>query len=166
MNTFRNIVLMSLVPLFFISCSADPLADSESLASFFEQQGFDYSIDKEGDFRIPADSGSIPKDVWIRGQLNFAGDTAVREIFSVSLVVSEEEMATLGRVLLQDNMQTRIMGSWSVVPESGGSDSNTYIVIYTVKAGINADRDYILQAVYETASAAAALERVLSPVND
>ncbi|MBF9017667.1 MULTISPECIES: hypothetical protein [unclassified Oceanispirochaeta] len=150
--------------LFFVSCTAGPLKNSKSLEDFFHDENLNYIMDNEGDFRILADGVSILKDVWIRGQLNHSGSVAIREIFSVSLIISEEELDSLSRVLLLDNMQTRIMGSWSIMIEDNPDSINkNYLVLYTVKAGLDSDNKYILQAVREAAEAASTLEQVLSP---
>lgn len=158
---YRKLFYLFLI-LFFISCEATPLKDSKSLEKFLVDENLGYVIDKEGDFRILADGITLNKDIWIRAQLNHSASVAIREIFSVSILISENELNTLSRVLLLDNMQTRIMGSWSIMLEDNPkSDKKNYLVLYTVKAGLDSDEKYILQAIRETAEAASTLEKVL-----
>lgn len=148
--------------IFFISCGESPLMSSKSLEKFLVDENLNYIIDKEGDFKILADAAILNKDVWIRTQLNHSASVAVREIFSVSILISEDELNSLSRVLLLDNMQTRIMGSWSIMLEGNPkNDKKKYLVLYTVKAGLDSDEKYILQAIKETSEAAYTLEKVL-----
>ena len=134
------------------------MSDNGNIASFLEKQALDYEIDNEGDFHISGNSDFPVRDVWIRGHINHSGDVGIREIFSLSTRVSGEEIEKIAPVLLVDNTQTRVIGSWSLV-----KDKDIFLILYTVKAPVCAEEVYILQSMKEVSEAATVLERVLSP---
>ena len=161
-----NPVFLFLFVLFssslFLSCSQDLLGNNDRIASFLEEEALEYEIDHEGDFRIIG-NGTFPgRDVWIRGHINHSGDVGVREIFSLSARVNGYEIEKIAPVLLVDNTQTRVIGSWSLIRDD---ERDIFLIIYTVKAPVCARKDYILQSLKEVSEAASVLERVLSPEN-
>ncbi len=152
--------MLLLSPALFLSCSTEILVNSDRIASFLEEESLEYEIDNEGDFRIVGNDSFPGRDVWVRGHMNRSADVDVREIFSLSAKVNGSEIEKIAPVLLVDNTQTRVIGSWSLVKDD---ERDVYLILYTVKAPVCAEREYILQAIKEVAQAAAVLERVLSP---
>ncbi|MDA3956988.1 hypothetical protein [Oceanispirochaeta sp.] len=144
----------------FISCSTHSLVRVRSLEKFLKSHDLEYTVDSEGDFRILSAGEKQPRDVWIRGDINYSGSIGIREIFTFSSLLGPLELSRVSRVLLLDNLQTRVMGSWSLLKDH---ERDQYLILYTVKAPLNAKEDYILQAIKESSEAAMILERVLSP---
>jgi len=160
MKSVKTILLLIIFVLIVNSCSFRTLTRNRSLEKFLKSQHFEYSIDDEGDYQIFSDKKNLPGDVWIRGKINFSGTVGIREIFAFSPLLGESELNQVSRVLLLDNAQTRVMGSWSVLRDAG---SGKYLILYIVKAPLYANKDFILQAVKETSEAVVVLEKVLFP---
>ncbi|MDC7240679.1 MAG: hypothetical protein PQJ50_09995 [Spirochaetales bacterium] len=160
MKVLKSALICLAFTTLFASCSARPLKNNSRITRFLESEKWDYRIDNEGDFMIVSGQDSISREVWIRGHLNYSGEVAVREIFSASSFISESDLDSVSRVLLEDNMQTRIMGSWSIIRDEG---QNRFVAVYIIKAGLNADKSYIKQGVMEASEAVDTLERVLLP---
>ncbi len=121
--------------------------------------GLSYRIDRDGDYRIAQNETFPVREVWIRGHCNKAGLMGIREIFTLYTLNSQEELDRLAPILLVDNMQTRVMGSWSAVRDV---ERKQFLVLYIIKAPLNADRRYVMQAIKEASEAALILEKVLS----
>ncbi len=152
-------LLPALILLFLTSCGRNILKDTDHIENFLSRQGLSYTVDQDGDYRIDKNENLPVRDVWIRGRCNRAGLMGIREIFTVSSLDSQKELDRLAPILLVDNMQTRVMGSWSAVKEP---EQNQFLVLYIIKAPLNADRRYALQALKEASEAALILEKVLA----
>jgi hypothetical protein len=159
MRISTQFLTVFLIILSLSSCSSRSLEKNRALENFLKDS-FTYTIDHEGDYRIISDGESLMRDVWIRGHINYSGTVGIREIFTFSSLLSPVELNHVSRVLLMDNLQTRVMGSWSLLKDSS---SDQYLILYTVKAPLNAKEKYIYQAMREASEAAMIMERVLSP---
>ncbi len=160
MKSIKTVLFLVIFLLMINSCSFRTLHRNGSLERFLKRSNLEYSVDKEGDYRIFSNSENLPGDVWIRGRVNYSGSVGIREIFAFSPLLAESELGKISSILLLDNAQTRVMGSWAVLKDAG---SGKYLVLYIVKAPLYAGRDYILQAVKETSEAVSVLEKVLFP---
>ncbi len=160
MKVLKHTAFLLALAILLCSCGSNPLKSNSRIIHFLDSEELPYRIDGEGDFMIAGGRGLQARDVWIRGHLNYSGDTAVREIFSASNFLSENDLDAVSRVLLEDNMQTRIMGSWAIIRDEG---QDRFLVVYIIKAGLDADKDYIRQAVMEASEAVDILEKVLLP---
>ena len=150
---------MGLSVLIFLSCSSEPLKNSTSIERFLKQNTYPYSLDSEGDYRLTLTlEDNTENSIWIRKELNYSGREAVREIFSVGAVLDEEQSDYLGSYLLQDNFQTRVMGSWAYIKNE--KDSNI-LLIYLLKLPLTTGESYLQDALRECAFAAGVMESVV-----
>ncbi len=151
----------SILGLFLIlsSCKVTPLKDSQTIEAYLNGQGYDYSVDAEGDFKVKIVlRDNQTSTVWIRKDLNYSGDQAVREIFSVGAYLSEEESDYLAGYLLQDNFHTRVMGSWAYI---SNPEEQQILVMYLVKLPQQAEPSFVEEALREAAFAANVMESVV-----
>jgi len=158
MKSIKSLLLLIFTLLIINSCSFSTLLRNNSLERFLRRNGLEYSIDNEGDYQILSKPGILQGNVWIRGKINFSGTVGMREIFGFTPPLEESELCKVSSLLLQDNAQTRVMGSWAILRET---DSGRYLVLYIVKAPLYSNKEFILQAMKETSEAVSVLEKVL-----
>ena len=156
---FPKIYLILSLSLVISGCKDRPLSDSKTIETFLNENGYEYSIDSEGDYKVRivlSDNQTTP--VWIRKDLNFTGDQAVREIFSVGAYLSEEESEYLAGYLLQDNFHTRVMGSWAYI---SNPEKQQILVMYLLKLPQDVGPSFLNEALREAAFAANVMESVV-----
>jgi len=142
-----------------ISCTVRALKNETTIEKFLNRNHYDFLIDEETDYRLKISlDDETENTVWIRNKLNYSGDTAVREIFSVAAVLDNEQGEYISRFLLQDNLQTRVMGSWAFMKND--SDQRV-ILIYLLKLPLSTDDEYIRDALSEAAFAAEVMKSVI-----
>jgi hypothetical protein len=159
-NRIIQVLILGIGFFLFLSCTPAPLKDEASIEKFLMRNQYLFSIDPEGDYKltIPLENQG-ENNVWIRKDVNFSGNEAVREIFSVGAVLDEIQTTYLSKYLLQDNLQTRVMGSWAYMR----NDRNkTVVLIYLIKLPLATDSDYLKNALSEAAFAAEVMERVIN----
>lgn len=157
-NTLRFFLVPAL-PLLFLSCFTKPLENEESIEAFLIRNQYRFAIDAEGDYKLSLSlEEGREHTVWIRRDLNSSGGEAVREIFSVAAVFEEERAAYLSRYFLQDNLQTRVMGSWAYMKNR---ENRQAILLYLIKLPLSTDEAYLKDALEEAAFAAEVMKKVL-----
>ena len=154
-----KILILLVVSAHLISCSFDPLRNEESIEQFLTSSNIAFSIDAEGDYKLTIPLEDQNKySVWIRKELNYSGNKAVREIFSVGALLTEEQTDYLSSYLLQDNYQTRILGNWAYMKDS---TDDRVILIYLIKLPVSTNADYLAYALKEAAFAAGVMKSVV-----
>lgn len=142
-----------------LSCSAGMLRDETAIEKFLTRNNYDFLIDEEGDFRLKISlDDQTENTVWIRSKLNYSGDSPVREIFSVAAILDSEQCEYISRFLLQDNLQTRVMGSWAFMKDEG---DERVILIYLLKLPLSTGNDYLIDALSEAVLAAEVMNSVI-----
>ncbi len=149
-----------ILTLFITACSDEPLKDSRAIAKYLESGNYDYELDPEGDYKVVVKlEDNSRRDVWIRTELNYSGDAAVREIFSLGASLTPEESEYLGSYLLQDNFHTRVLGSWAYTKDP---EREQVLAIYLIKLPLSVNPSIVAEALHEAAFAALVMDSVLN----
>ena len=159
-NRILQILIIAVSLFLFLACSPGPLKNSRTIERFLNRNKYPYSLDSEGDFKLTITlEDQTENTVWIRKELNYSGKEAVREIFSVGAVLEEDQSEYLSSYLLQDNFQTRVMGSWAYIKNE---KDRKVLLIYLLKLPLSTGEYYLKDALRETAFAAGVMESVVN----
>ena len=161
--SFQRLMSASLLLLLLASCRNTPLKNHNTIQKFLSDRGYQYSKDPEGDFRITLElEDKSTSAVWIRTDLNYTGEEAVREIFSIGGLLDDGQTSYLSSYLLQDNFHTRVMGSWAYINDNQAGKT---ILIYLMKLPLSTDSAFLQEALHEAAFAADVMDSVINSGN-
>lgn len=166
----EKLEIKTLSPLIFLLVclisihSQEQLTNKKKITQFLTRNHYDYQLDNSGDFiiRYTLDSGRT-QAIYILSTLNTAGNTKVRDIFSLAAPLNSDWPASFYRKLLAENYSTRFFGGWAV---SEGDNNSPDFLIYLSKIPADFDDAYLAAVLHDTAESADSMEKLLTQDSD